>query len=92
MPTFGKLRETVLKEAGIKEEEGIAGMFRFRSMHDAYDEFWERMNTVEWQRGYRPGYYERSDTPALCQMDLLTQEEFDEWVKSFKAIKKRIDS
>jgi len=86
MATFGQLRDFVMKEA--KVSVGGKGFFEFRCIDLAHDAFWDDMNTVEWQKGYVPGVYEKPDSLALCEMDLLTQEEFDEWVSRFREIHK----
>ena len=71
--TFGELRKRALAKAGVTDH------FAFREISRAHDEFWERINAVEYQRGYGPEYL-KPGTPALCEMKLLTAREFEEWL------------
>lgn len=81
MPTFGELRRVVLTRAGTPNNH-----FRFVELSDQHHKFWNRINEVEFDRGYVHGVYECPDTPALCDMDLLTDVEFREWIKNFESL------
>lgn len=81
MPTFGKLRKVVLTRSGMPNNH-----FRFVELSEQHREFWNRINEVEFDRGYVRGVYERLGTPALCDMDLLTDAEFQEWIKNFESL------
>ena len=80
MVTFEKLRGVVMKKAGV------IGMETFRNLSKQHDAFWDEMNEVEFQRGYVQEEYEKSDTPALFEMKLLAEEEFDQLVEKFVII------
>ena len=82
MATFRELREAVMKRAKVRNR------FSFRKISPAHDDFWNKMNAVEYDRGYKPGENEKPDTPALCDMNLLTKVEFNKWLKDFEAIQK----
>lgn len=81
MATFGQLRSEVLKRTG-------SNMFSFRKLSEEHNDFWNRMNDVEYQRGYKRGEYEQPGTPALCDMDLLSKSEFDRWLQEFALLPK----
>jgi hypothetical protein len=80
MATFMQLRAAVIAKAKVRD------MFAFRLISPAHNAFWDEMNEVEYRRGYVAGEYEKPNTPALCEMDLLTIAEFEEWVRKFKAL------
>jgi len=80
MVTVEKLREIVMGKAGVTD------MFAFRCLSRRHNAFWDEMNEVEFQRGYVPEEYEKPDTPALFEMELLTEEEFAQWVEKFEVI------
>ncbi len=82
MPTFGQLRRVVIKEAGTED------LFRFRGISSEHNAFWEEINAVEFKKGYVPGEYEKPGSQSLCEMELLTLWEFNEWVGKFKKIHK----
>lgn len=79
MPTFGKLRELVHNEANTKGDH-----FVFRSLGKEYADFWDEVNEAEYKHGYTPDYL-NPGTPALCDMDLLTESEFNMWVEKFRS-------
>ncbi len=83
MATFGDLKNLVLKRAGTSNH------FDFIEISEAHRDFWDKLNTIEFDRGYVPGEYEKSGTPALRQMDLLTDEEFQALVKEYEALPQR---
>ena len=70
-------------------EAGTTDMFKFRQMSEEHDAFWDEMNTTEFDRGHVRGEYERSSTPALCEMHLLTEQEYKEWLARFQEFGKR---
>ncbi len=72
--TFGELRKLALAKAGVTDH------FAFRDLSSEHDAFWERINSVEYERGYTPDYTEPG-TPALCDMKLLTADELAQWVE-----------
>ena len=76
--TFGELRKQVLGLARVKDN------FSFFDLGSCHRTFWHEMNSVEYDRGYDPIEYVKDDSPALWEMKLLTQEEFDEWVDRFR--------
>lgn len=81
MPTFGKLRKVVLTRVGTPNDH-----FKFMELSPQHREFWNRINEVEFNRGYVRGVYESPGTPAFCDMDLLTDVEFQEWIKNFESL------
>ena len=83
MPTFGQLRKAVLQKASVKDH------YEFMRTSDEHFVFWNEMNEVEFRRGYVRGVYERSGSPALCDLELLTETEYADWLKKFEAIKHR---
>jgi hypothetical protein len=85
MPTFGSLREVVLLRAGTPGNH-----FEFTRLSRKHSEFWDKINKVEFDRGYTPGVYEQPDSPALCGMELLTEDEFQEWLVEFESLSKNI--
>lgn len=72
MKTFRSLKEMVLRKAGVRSH------FEFNELSEAHRAFWEKLNQIEYNRGYVPGEYEKPETPALCDMELLSEEEFQE--------------
>ena len=62
---------------------------RFSGISPEHHSFWDEMNEVEYERGYVREVYERPDSPALHQMELLTDNEFQMWLKKFEAISKK---
>jgi len=83
MATFGQLRKAVLQKASAKDH------YEFMRTSDEHFVFWDEMNEAEFHRGYVPGDYERSDSPALCDRELLTEKEYTDWLKKFESIKHR---
>jgi len=75
--TFGELRNFVLSRTNSKNH------FVFCAMGDAYEKFWSDMNGVEYDCGYNKKEYEKKESPALCEMKLLTESEFVGWKKRF---------
>jgi hypothetical protein len=67
--TFGELRREALKKAGVADH------FAFRALSAKHDAFWERLNADEYGRGYTPEY-QKPGSPALCDMALLDEAEF----------------
>lgn len=78
MPTFGQLRALVFKKAGVKNH------FDFNALGPEYRKYHDEINHVEFLRGYNKEEYGKHGTPALFEMELLTQEEFAVWVKKFE--------
>ncbi|OGZ96908.1 MAG: hypothetical protein A3I44_01085 [Candidatus Sungbacteria bacterium RIFCSPLOWO2_02_FULL_51_17] len=79
MPTFGDLRLRIIRRSRAKDH------FEFIALSDVHRDFWNKMNAVEYRRGYRPGEYERPGSPALCEMELLTKEEMRGWMEEFES-------
>lgn len=80
MATFGDLKDEVLERAGVKSH------FDLFVISPAFKDFWEKLNRMEYDRGYVPGEYEKPGSPALCEMDLLTDEEFAKLLKELNRI------
>ncbi|OGG57747.1 hypothetical protein A2765_04930 [Candidatus Kaiserbacteria bacterium RIFCSPHIGHO2_01_FULL_56_24] len=76
--TFGELKAWALEQAGVSNH------FEFRDLGENYATYWEGMNRAEFDRGYVHGEYEKPDTPALCDMKLLTEKEFRDWKGTFE--------
>lgn len=76
MATFGALKDAVLRRARVRDH------FDLRGLSPAHGAFWDQMNRVEYERGYTPDYV-KPGTPELCAMDLLTDEEFADWLARF---------
>jgi len=77
--TFGELRRWVLEKAKVPNH------FGFNYLGESYRDYWSEMNEVESRRGYDPVEYAKPGSPALCDMKLLTEKEFMEWVQKFEA-------
>ncbi|MFA5831624.1 MAG: hypothetical protein WC878_07405 [Candidatus Paceibacterota bacterium] len=75
--TFGELRSFVLARTNSENH------FVFCRMGKKYEEFWSDMNGLEYDRGYDKEEYEKKGSPALCDMKLLTESEFDVWKQRF---------
>lgn len=73
MATFGTVRAQVLAKAKVRNH------FEYLQLGSAHAAFWERINAVEYARGYTPEYL-KPGTPGLCDMDLLTDAELLDWV------------
>ena len=84
MRTFGELKKAVLKKAGTPNN-----FFAFRLISGNHNSFWDEMNEEEYRRGYVRGEYEKPGSPALCEMRLLTQKEFDDYIKRFKSFHRK---
>ena len=80
MKTFGELKKEVLRLSGSSDH------FQFIQTSQAYREFWKKMNKVEYELGYVHGEYEKPGTPALCEMELLSETEYLKWIEDLKAI------
>jgi len=67
---------------------GVRNHFEFWGLDEEYriicQQLWKEINREEYQKGYKPGTYEKTDTPALCEMDLLTSGEFEQWETKIK--------
>lgn len=83
MPTFEVLREYVIRKAGVKNH------FEFIRLSNSHRDFWERINEIEFQRGYKREEYEKPGAPALCEMNLLTQDELESWKQDFKSFHRK---
>jgi hypothetical protein len=77
MPTFGELRKYVLRASGVKNH------FEFCDLSPKHRNFWEKINDVEYKRGYSEEYL-KPESPALCEMNLLSKEELQSWIKEFE--------
>jgi hypothetical protein len=75
--TFGELRSFVLVRTNSENH------FVFCRMGEKYEEFWNDMNRVEYDRGYNKEEYEKRGSLALSDMKLLTETEFVGWKKRF---------
>ena len=84
--TFGELRWEVIRRVGLSQN--LRSWFSFRHISPRHEKFWDEMNEVEYRRGYVRGEYEKPDTPALHEMKLLAEDEFEMWLKKFEAISK----
>lgn len=80
--TFKELRVWAVEMAGVSNH------FDFCRLGPDYKNFWDKINCVEFDRGYDPVEYIKPDTPALWQMKLLTDEEFEEWKSRFLSFHK----
>lgn len=80
MATFGELRSRIMRETGTQS------YLAFRALSTEHDSFWEDINKAEFQRGYKRGEYEAPGTEALCNMDLLTEEELGRWIHRLHAL------
>ena len=83
MKTFGSLKDMVLRKAGVRDH------FKFNEISEAHRAFWEKLNRIEYDRGYVAGEYEKPGTPALCDMELLSEEEFQALLKEAKELATR---
>ncbi len=79
MPTFGELRKIILEEAGTPNNH-----FHFGYKGKDYIAFWNAINEAEYKHGYTPDYT-KPGTPALYNMDLLTEFEFAMWLLQFRS-------
>lgn len=77
--SFQELREWMLAQIGQKDH------FDLWRMGEKYEEFWSDINSAEMKRGYQHDEYVKENTPALCEMNLLTDQEMDAWQARFKA-------
>ncbi|MDO8516065.1 MAG: hypothetical protein Q7S28_02330 [bacterium] len=75
--TFGQLRCIVIQRSGAKD------MFDFQNFGPQHRQFWEDMNKAEYDRGYTSSYA-NVGTPALSNMNLLSNTEFDGWLLRFE--------
>lgn len=80
MTTFGKLKDEMLREASTDSH------FSFMSMSDGHRLIWEDMNDEEYKRGYVSGDYEKPESPALRDMDLLDEAEYEQWMSRFRSL------
>jgi hypothetical protein len=69
--TFGALRAEIFRLAGVKNH------FEFCGLGEKYEKYWDKLNREEYERGYKGGEYEKSGSPQLCDIPLLSQEEYD---------------
>ncbi len=83
MATFGELREVVFKEAGVRNH------FEFMELSPAHREFHREINAAEFKLGYSAEEYLKANSLALCEMDLLSEAHFADWLERFRAISKR---
>ena len=81
MTTFRELRMVVLERAGTLNDH-----FAFRRLSLAHAAYWDKINAVEFERGYDHEKYIKPGSPSLCDMDLLTPEEFEVWVAELELI------
>ena len=81
MRTFGEIRTLVLSRAGTPGDH-----FAFCRLTPKHGTYWDRINEEEYQRGYDPLEYLKKGTPALNAMKLLTDEEFERWLRDFEAL------
>jgi hypothetical protein len=77
MPTFAELRKYVLRASDVKNH------IAFCELSPRHRNFWEKINHVEYKRGYSEDYL-RPGSPALCEMNLLSEEELQTWIKEFE--------
>lgn len=82
MATFGELRRTIFREAGVRDH------MQFIALGKEYFEFHREINAVEFKLGYSPEYIQ-SVTPEMCDMNLLSDQDFADWLERFRAILKR---
>lgn len=80
MATFGQLKKAVIKHAEVKD------LFDFRNISPAHNSYWDRMNAAEYSEGYDQGSYSDPNSPTLCDMELLSQNEYQNWYDEFIAI------
>lgn len=76
MKTFGKLRETIFKEAGVQNH------MEFNNLSPAYRQFHDDINAEEYKRGYSEEYH-KPGSLCLSDMELLTDNEFEKWLVRF---------
>ncbi len=79
MPTFGELRKVILVEANTPNDH-----FKFIRLGENYAKFWDAINEAEYKHGYTPDYT-KPGTPALYEMNLLTEFEFKLWLEKFRS-------
>ena len=80
MRTFGQLKVEVLAVASANDH------FELIRLSAAHRNFWERMNRMEYDRGYVHEEYIKPGSPCLCDMELLDQPEYDRLLNEFKTM------
>ena len=79
MATYTKVKALLLRKADVSNHFAFWGLDEKR--REICQQLWEEINREEFQKGYKPGEYEKAGTSALCEMDLLTPEELEQWKK-----------
>lgn len=81
--TFEELRNWALKITGKPLH------FDFITLGREYAKFWNDINQIESERGLDIEEYVKPGTPALCEMMLLKDKEFEEWKGRFRAFHRK---
>lgn len=80
MATFGLLRGYIKMRAGVSDH------FQFIALSEAHRELWNQINANEYKLGYDPVEYTKPGTPCLCDMELLSDYAYGQWVMRYERI------